>query len=88
MIGQPEAKLTEDFGLVLGVGAAQDSRDVQLPAEDLCGQQPVGPRLTSPLRDTVRSTSTAGPSVAAGSGDGPAGTAPPAASLPRSATDR
>ena len=44
-----------------------------------------GPRLTSPPRETGRSTSTAWPSSDGGSGEGPAGTAPLAASLARSA---
>ena len=47
------------------------------------------PRLTRPLRETGRSTSTARvPAACCGSGDAPAGTAPLAASLVRSAGDR
>ena len=40
------------------------------------------------MRDTQRSTSTASPSSAGGSGEGPAGTAPWAMSRARSLTDR
>ena len=47
-----------------------------------------GPRQTRPPRETGRSTSIAWPSSTGGSGAGPAGTAPAAASLARSLTDR
>ena len=59
------------------------------PARISAASRRCRPRLTSPLRETGRSTSTARvPAACCGSGDGPAGTAPLAASLVRSAGDR